>query len=173
MCLTDGLSAPCPRREQDFQVLPQKIRSGHQKGCPMKISPLTQAVNFLNQIRQRPDSESGHSPGGHAGEGHSDREPGADGQSDEKGEQRHAATETLEVTDEKVGAAITAFSKDAQTAANGLSASVSGSGPGLRVVLKDINGAVVRQFSGEEFLKLRSATAKDGRVRGKILDQKL
>jgi hypothetical protein len=51
-------------------------------------------------------------------------------------------------------------------------ASVSGKGPGLRVVLRDQGGGIIRQLSGEEFLRLREAAAEAGTRRGKILDQK-
>ena len=73
---------------------------------------------------------------------------------------------------EKVSRAIDSFHTDTTTIANGLRASLEGEGPGLKIVLKDVNGAVVRHFSGEEFLKLRAA-AGGPHLRGKILDQKL
>ncbi len=74
---------------------------------------------------------------------------------------------------EKIEAAIESFRTDIDAQANGLSASVEGTGPGLRIVLKDVNGGVVRQFTGEEFIKLRNAVGRDFHARGKILDQKL
>lgn len=74
---------------------------------------------------------------------------------------------------QKVTEAIESFQADEATVANGLKASIEGHGPGLRIILKDINGGVVRQFTGEEFLKLRSAAAPGAHRNGKILDQKL
>ncbi|MBS1962780.1 MAG: hypothetical protein JST04_11220 [Bdellovibrionales bacterium] len=71
----------------------------------------------------------------------------------------------------KVNSAVEAFGADTGVAANGLSAEVVGQGPGLRVTLKDGRGAVVRQFTGEEFVRLREAAA--GTNRGKLLDKKL
>lgn len=68
--------------------------------------------------------------------------------------------------------AVETFQSDAQTQAHGLSASVEGKGPGLRVVLKDGSGATLRQFTGEEFLRLREAAGNNSPARGKILDQK-
>jgi hypothetical protein len=73
------------------------------------------------------------------------------------------------VTDEKVDQAIQSFSQEVQNRANGLTADKIGHGPGLKVVLRDGTGAVIRQFTGEEFLKVREAVAN----RGRILDQKL
>lgn len=58
------------------------------------------------------------------------------------------------------------------TASNTLRAQAEGSGPGLKIVLKDGTGAVIRQMTGEEFLKLRETAKSDGQARGKILDQK-
>ncbi|OFZ81704.1 MAG: hypothetical protein A2583_12250 [Bdellovibrionales bacterium RIFOXYD1_FULL_53_11] len=78
-----------------------------------------------------------------------------------------------EVTDENIDLAIKSFTEDAQNRANGLHADKLGSGPGLKIVLKDGTGTVIRQLTGEEFLKVREAADKDGRVHGKILDQKL
>lgn len=68
--------------------------------------------------------------------------------------------------------AIQQFATDRQSRENGLQADLVGQGPGLKVVLKDGTGAVIRQFTGEEFVKLREAVASDT-PRGKILDQKL
>lgn len=44
---------------------------------------------------------------------------------------------------------------------------------GIRVRLAHGNGMTIRTMTAEEFLKLRDASAGDGRPRGKILDQKL
>ena len=77
--------------------------------------------------------------------------------------------EPVEVTDESVANALEAFSQDQDLKSKGLSAESLGQGPGLRVVLKDGSGRVVRQLSGEEFLKLREALDR----RGKLLDQKI
>lgn len=71
---------------------------------------------------------------------------------------------------EAVVTAVDAFSQDSAVVANGLNAAVEGQGPGLRVTLKDGRGAVVRQFTGEEFVRLREAAAGP---RGKLLDKKL
>jgi peptidoglycan hydrolase-like protein with peptidoglycan-binding domain len=78
---------------------------------------------------------------------------------------------SIEVTDEVVNAAMAAFQADQQTQAQGIAAEVQGTGPGLKVVLKDGTGATIRSLSGEEFLRLREAT-NAVRVSGKIFDQK-
>jgi hypothetical protein len=77
----------------------------------------------------------------------------------------------IQVTDETVNAAMLTFQSDQQTRAQGIEAEVQGTGPGLKIVLKDGSGATIRSLSGEEFLKLRDAT-HDVRVAGKLFDQK-
>lgn len=72
---------------------------------------------------------------------------------------------------EQVGSAVDALSQDLANAAIGLNATMEGQGPGLRVTLKDGRGAIVRQFTGEEFIRLREAA--QGASRGRLLDKKL
>jgi len=133
----------------------------------MKINPFNTIQGFLERIGDRKDSGSdGQSPGAYTGNG-------KQGQKNPQEQSKQEEAPVIEVTSEKVIQAVEAFQKDAQTQSNGLNASVTGQGPGLRVVLTDGNGSVIRQFTGEEFLKLRQGLGKDGRSRGKILDQKL
>lgn len=68
-------------------------------------------------------------------------------------------------------AAVDGFTGDETNLAHGISARAEGSGPGLRVVLQDQQGGVLRSVSGEEFLRLREAVSS-GRKSGRILDQK-
>jgi hypothetical protein len=78
------------------------------------------------------------------------------------------------VTPQQIEAAVEDFRKDQSMQAHGLSAVIEGAGPGLRIAVRDTNGATVRQFTREEFVRLRSiGSAKDTHPRGKILDQKL
>lgn len=81
--------------------------------------------------------------------------------------------EALEVTDESVAAAIESFQTDDLTQSSGITADSVGQGPGLKVVLKDTKGHVLKQLSGEEFIKLREKVSAERSVRGKILDQKV
>jgi uncharacterized protein YlxW (UPF0749 family) len=92
---------------------------------------------------------------------------------DNNAEQEVAIEPEMVASSESIDLAVEAFQSDSQTQARGLNASVEGTGPGLKIVLKDGTGSVLRRFSGEEFLRMREATSKDGRIRGKILDQKL
>jgi hypothetical protein len=82
--------------------------------------------------------------------------------------QNTAGPEVIEVTDERLDEAVLAFQKDSQAQGQGIAAEKA---PGLKVVLKDGAGSVIRLFSGEEFIKMREAI-QDGRVSGKIIDQK-
>ncbi len=87
-------------------------------------------------------------------------------------DEKEGRKEPIQVTDEGVLSAMEGFRREIEADRKGLVAESKGSGPGLRVVLKDGSGAVIRQWTGEEFLELRKAvTTKSGT--GKILDQKL
>lgn len=121
----------------------------------MKILPGLAAILPMDSIRTKRDGQGG------AGQ--------------QQYEQQHRREEQpREPADEKVVAeAVETFRRDAQAQANGIDAALIGTGPGLRVVLKDGSGAVVRQLSGDEFLKLCQASSPGLRTRGKILDQKL
>lgn len=119
----------------------------------MKITALPEIFRFTNRVQEKQD---GQSPGG---QDHGKKEDPP------KKEERQA-------TPEEVGQAVALFHVDPRAKEAGLTAEATGAGPGLRVVLRDGQGAVVRQFTGEEFLKLREAAAGDPRMRGKILDQK-
>jgi hypothetical protein len=70
-----------------------------------------------------------------------------------------------------LGSALSEFGSDPLIQATGLSAELDGQGPGLKVTLKDGRGAIVRQFTGQEFVELREAAAM-GANRGKLLDKK-
>ncbi|MEO5968645.1 MAG: hypothetical protein ABIQ95_01855 [Bdellovibrionia bacterium] len=125
----------------------------------MKINSLTSAVGYPIAIKEKRD--------GSFAKHYSDAEANAD-------EERLKKENSNEKPDKKkIDEAIDAFQTDPQAQENGLKASLSGNGPGLKVVLKDGQGSIVRQFTGEEFLRLRQSVSKDDRICGKILDQKL
>ena len=71
-----------------------------------------------------------------------------------------------------IGSALASFGGDPLIQNTGISAEVDGHGPGLKVTLKDGRGAIIRQFTGQEFVELREAAAY-GANRGKLLDKKL
>jgi hypothetical protein len=78
----------------------------------------------------------------------------------------------FEATAENIQKAINDFSTNETNLTHGISAASEGNGPGLKVILKDSSGGVLRSVSGEEFLKLRSAL-QAGSKSGRILDQKV
>jgi len=124
----------------------------------MKIQAGSPVYVTQDSVRTKRDGQGG------AGQQHYEQQS----KRDQRGE------EDPEEAKKKVAAAVESFSSDQQAQASGIQAFVENSqGPGLRVVLKDCNGTVVRQLSGEEFLRLREATANGSPRRGKILDQKL
>jgi hypothetical protein len=98
---------------------------------------------------------------------------------DAEGDQRHEREQPA-FDPKLIDEALESFKTDAAAQASGLSATAEGSGPGLKVSVKDCNGTTLRQFSGEEFLRLREAAngpapgaLPTGLRRGKLLDQKL
>jgi len=118
----------------------------------MKISSLSSAVGYPVAVREKR-------------EGGFEKHPGQD--------QNHQGHSGEKPDQKQIDDAIEAFQLDPQTQENGLNVSSTGNGPGLKVVLKDGQGGIVRQFTGEEFLRLRQSLSKDDRICGKILDQKL
>jgi len=122
----------------------------------MKISALSSGAGYPVTIREKREGSFHKHPGYEQPNQEKSHE-----QSEEKPDQK------------QIDDAIEAFQLDPQTQENGLNASSTGNGPGLKVVLKDGQGGIVRQFTGEEFLRLRQSLSKDKRICGKILDQKL
>jgi hypothetical protein len=122
----------------------------------LKINPVSDALRYLAQVQKKDDGQSRQQK--------QEKNP--------KKDQNAEEPDFAEISDEAVSAAIDAFGGDTRATSSGLSVVSAGSGPGLRVILKDGSGAVVRQFTGEEFIRLREAVA-DGRANGKILDRKL
>ena len=127
----------------------------------MKIPPAPDNVRFL-------PSGADRDPAGNA----YDQQQGKKGKAPNPyAAQKAEAPVEIQVTDETVNAAMLTLQSDQQTRAQGIEAEVQGTGPGLKIVLKDGSGATIRSLSGEEFLRLREAT-HDVRIAGKIIDQK-
>jgi hypothetical protein len=123
----------------------------------MKIQSYTNIQPLFGKV-----AEAGPEKQGGAGQNAYERQKKKDEQDEKK--------KVLE-TPEALEAAVDGFSGDETNLAHGISASAEGSGPGLRVVLKDQQGGILRSVSGEEFLRLREAVSS-GRKSGRILDQK-
>jgi hypothetical protein len=100
-----------------------------------------------------------------------DKQGGAGQQAYERQQKNDQNDQEFEATIEEVNAAIEKFAGDEATLTAGITAQSQGTGPGLRVLLKDPTGGVLRSVSGEEFLKLREAVSS-GRKSGRLLDQK-
>jgi len=127
----------------------------------VKIPPAPDNVRFL-------PSGADRDPAGNA----YDQQQGKKGKAPNPyAAQKAEAPVEIQVTDETVNAAMLTLQSDQQTRAQGIEAEVQGTGPGLKIVLKDGSGATIRSLSGEEFLRLREAT-HDVRIAGKIIDQK-
>lgn len=129
-----------------------------------------------------PISSGGVRSKGREGDGGSARQQYDPNQTrhDENGQQNSDQQKKQEAFDPQlIDDALESFKADASAQEHGLSAEVDGAGPGLKISVKDCNGTTLRQFSGEEFLKLREAASPQARTAGslgksgKILDQKL
>jgi hypothetical protein len=123
----------------------------------MKINSYTPIPQSFGRI-----TEAGNDKQGGAGSNAYERQKKKDQDGDKK---------EFEASLEAVEAAVESFSGDESTQSSGISAQTEGQGPGLKVVLKDSTGGILRSVSGEEFLRLREA-AYQGRKSGRILDQK-
>ena len=123
----------------------------------MKVSPLnTQNQTWTVKEKKEADQEDHRRDQGHS----SEKEAGDS--FEEKLEKRR-----VKVSDETVEQAMTEFIRENE--ALGLGAKAVGSGPGLKVLLKDSSGGVIRRLTGEEFLRLRQSLRP---AAGKILDRK-
>lgn len=124
----------------------------------MRVRPVTDALQSFQRVSDKQDKGS-----------HNDRSSDQSGQEKkDEGFQRETPP-----TVEAINEAMDAFVAEKATLDSGLSVSLDGQGPGLKVVLKDGKGAIVRQMTGDEFVKLRETVSNDPKSRGKILDQKL
>ena len=145
----------------------------------MKIDSSARSLGILNLVRskqERGSSQQEQAP-------HDDSNP-KDRNHQELNPQDQKFSEVLERVEKqfetpptlqtvKLGEAVEIFRSEVTKNANGLDVVMEGAGPGLKVILKDTQGGVVRSFTGEEFLKLRNAAYLGGRQSGKILDRKL
>lgn len=97
---------------------------------------------------------------------------GSQSQSDDQTKDGQTDSGPRDVEPAVLELALKIFEEDAKAKASGLSAEKEGHGPGLKIILKDVSGRVIRSLSGQEFLKLREGAAQDTKARGKLLDQK-
>ena len=127
----------------------------------MKVQSLTGIVGYPSQVRpkKQDDQQEGFST---HGDSH-----------DESRRQTEDQEFSQELEQETLSQAVESFQAENASQGSGLNAAIIGDGPGLRVVLKDPEGALIKQFTGEEFLRLRHATQHGPQCRGKILDHKL
>src|ERR1035437_8048457 len=123
----------------------------------MKINTYaSQAVHMFERVNEK----------------NADKQGGSGSNAFEQNKKDQEKKEEFEVTVENVQKAIETFSANQTNQTHGISASQDGTGPGLKVTLRDSTGGVLRSVSGEEFLKLREAI-QSGSKSGRILDQKV
>ena len=136
------------------------------------------------QEKTEGDAQGQNSPG-HGSQGQNrgagaENQPASDDSSPKKDTSARAISAYVRpkisvVDPEQVQAAMDAFSEDEQAVAAGLRVEREPSAcPGLKIVVRDGTGAVLRRFSGEEFVRLReTAGGPSLHAPGKILDRKL
>lgn len=133
----------------------------------MRIGPNSPLTSWFNRIADR-DSQN-RDENAHSNQG-KERDPNS------KKEDQEEIGFDFKADIEKIEKALEWFAKDAQAQANGLTADKDGRGPGLRVILKDSGGKVIRSLTPGEFLKLQESqtnpTVETVRMSGKILDRK-
>ena len=146
----------------------------------MKIPGLVGAANYPGLVvRRREDQSASENKNGQnkGGENkNSENNAGDHSESDHSSKNENktkSGNENSSLDFNTLGKALESFQIELETQAKGLQASLEGQGPGLKVILKGDDGRIVRQFSGEEFLRMRELSVMESRIRGKILDQKL
>lgn len=135
----------------------------------MKIYGLGDALKSFVPVQRKTSQQEGERSGKNA-------DSRSSGKQDSSGEQEASegkSSDNPQVDEEKLKAAIDAFGHGTGEGEGNLQAEIEGHGPGLRVTLKDQKGAVIRQMSGEEFIKLRDSTRLEPHARGRILDRKM
>ena len=134
----------------------------------MKVNTFRDIFRFNSPLKAQAEGEGhGNAPG-------YEQNPSRKGQPEDSQADSQQTQAALSPEQElnAIRAAIEDFQKESQTQQHGLHASLAEKKPGLTVVLSDVNGNVIRSFSGGEFLKLRNTGRQDPRGRGKLLDQK-
>lgn len=130
-------------------------------GLSVKVGG-NQTITAFRRIQEKDDL--GRTP---------DRQKKDQRESEQEKDSKEDSSEWIQVSDQQVEQAIEGFSLESNDHRHGLVAEASGSGPGLKVLLKDASGGIIRQMTGEEFVKLRQEVAVGSKRPGKILDQKL
>ena len=120
----------------------------------MKVNNAPQITQIFERVTGKPQDKQGG-----AGQNAYERQ--------QKKEERHQE----QPNEFEVLQAVESYGVDDVNHEHGITATPDGQGPGLRVTLKDGSGGVLRNVSGEEFLKLREAV-RNGSRSGRILDQK-
>lgn len=135
----------------------------------VKVNGFRELFQINRPVRASAEGGDGH---GAAGYEQQNRRHSNETESEQQPDQQAAAALSPEQERHAVEKAVSDFETEAQSQQHGLKASISGKTPGLRVVLSDVNGNIIRQFEGQEFVRLRSSGTRDTRGRGKLLDQK-
>ncbi|MBU6375819.1 MAG: hypothetical protein KGQ59_07480 [Bdellovibrionales bacterium] len=126
----------------------------------MKVNGFRELIPVARPLKPQTEGGDGYGAAGYEQQNQ---------KSDQDSEQKEPEGMTPEQERVAIEKAVAEFEKESQSQQHGLHASII---PGLRVVLTDVNGTVIRQLAPQDFLKLRQGVAGDSRGRGKLLDQK-
>jgi len=136
----------------------------------VKVNSFREVFRFSNSLKTQSEGDGYSNGGGDSLSQGGKRQPQPQPQDEAKGVLSSPVL-TPEQELAAVQSALHDFKTEAQAQNHGLQATIRG--PGLTVVLSDIHGSVIRTFSPDEFLRLRSSGGQDNRGRGRLLDQKL
>jgi hypothetical protein len=124
----------------------------------MKILPLIRSATSVESPRKKQDG------GGDGREAY---------QRQKKTEKDHPQERDPEQFERALSDAREEMERESSAVIPGLKTEVQGEGPGLRVVLKNADGSVIGQYSGEDFLELRSRVKDVTLKSGRLLDRKV
>lgn len=128
----------------------------------MKVQFLAGIIGYPNQLREKKHENS---------KGNVVIDLEADYESPDQ--QSGGEEFSQELDEETLNQALESFQAENALHGAGIKAARVGDGPGLKILLQDSHGVLIKQFTGEEFLKLRQSAQLGPHVRGKILDHKL
>lgn len=127
-------------------------------GKDVKVNSLGFIHSYISKVRLKQEEHS-------SDQGHPQHHPS---EQDQSNSEQNSDSQL-----EELHQALSEFQNDQQAQAHGIQASQLNTDSGIKIVLKDSSGVVIRQLSGDDFIKLRQSNTQEPRVRGKILDQKL
>jgi len=152
------------------QKNPSQVAAPYSETLDVKVNSFRDLFQIPRSLKPQAEHGDGHGSGGYNPDQDKQQTTGhPDAEQAPVSQDASAAGLSPEQEKQAVEKAVFDFQTESKSQQHGLQANLS---PGLKVVLSDINGNVIRQFEAAEFLKLRTGGKQDTRGRGKLLDQK-